>query len=668
MHYDITQESTFIQALDSENITLVEKKLKEDPKLSNIRTKTGAHLTPLLIAGLKGNLQLVNILLSFDARIHELTTVDENSKWGILDFAAAKGHFKFIIDFLKKDYKRVKKNELERLIKITTIHGHAECLIHMLQYIKPETHDHFDPTPLLHLAAQYGHAQCIIQLINTFQLDLRAVNKDGDSILNIAAYHGKTECIVHLKQAFKKLKLEQKAKNGKTPFHQAASNGQTNCIFSLQKKYKIDINILNRQNQTLLHSTVGRSQSFPKCAIALIKKFNIHLDQKDKNGYTFLGLAAKYGQFKYIDKLYKQHKPIKDLILKMGIKSFIVPYMYELHTNKRPFKYLSTLLKDLPISISEINEVVHSSRRRISASFRDVYLNHIKSALSNPDSLSTGILEHFRWKVSLTPNGPTILDNFLNHSNIHGSTEMFRHLYTKEELEQASSNFDESCLNHLKIESKQALAVFYLSLAHCYPNLGAAQLFANHKHSVPLDILKEILSDPRNQYFHHDLELILNALINNDIIASCENPGFTDFIRPSLDQPVSDDNKEWSEKLIFKIAFQLNNLPLMNHYAKSLSGKHVGYTSSLYPRHQDKHHTITQIAFQAFKELKELRNCLKIEIKKNQKLLDTKNKKINQKNTEILQLKQHILCLKNSHHQKEKPLPPSNKTNQSRCV
>ena len=147
--------------------------------------------------------------------------------------------------------------------------------------------DMYGDTPL-HFAA-YRHHVDICQLLVDHKADVTSVNNEGKTPLYIAvACWPDTPAVCHL---ITNESVNVADGHGNRALHVAASNGDIQIV-QLLVDCGADVNVLNEDGQTPLHTAAGRKKDCPElCSILL--KHNAKIDAVDKDGNQPLHLACK---------------------------------------------------------------------------------------------------------------------------------------------------------------------------------------------------------------------------------------------------------------------------------------------------------------------------------------------------------------------------------------
>ena len=198
----------------------------------------GSDKTPMLLASLRGNLDVLQRLLSAgcDANAGNCKGLSP------LFVAAHEGHTRIVTALLEA------KAELDKHIAhgrsavtplfIASEKGHLDTVFVLLS-AKADVHktNTFGMTPL-YIAAEHGHTN-IVSLLLSAKADVHKTNTFGMTPLYIASRHGHTNIVSLLLTA--RSNVNEPDSDGRTPLYAAAANGRSEVV-SLLLSANADVN------------------------------------------------------------------------------------------------------------------------------------------------------------------------------------------------------------------------------------------------------------------------------------------------------------------------------------------------------------------------------------------------------------------------------------------
>ncbi|PSN49738.1 hypothetical protein C0J52_13121 [Blattella germanica] len=227
--------------------------------------------TPLHSAAFGNSYEVVKLLLNNEAKFFVSGTAKSND------------------DFLYGTplHSAVKANAAECVLLLI-----AECTD--LNCIEPAG---FSP---LHLAAELGHSQPL-KILLEHGVDPNLVTRDKkNSALHLASEGGYSECVSLLLS--KGASADVRNYKGQSPLHLAAKAQSVECVELLLNEGSCDVNVIDNDKRSPLHSAVGKSLlAFEITETLLI--WGAEVNQKDKYGYTPLHIAALNEQAQCVETL-----------------------------------------------------------------------------------------------------------------------------------------------------------------------------------------------------------------------------------------------------------------------------------------------------------------------------------------------------------------------------
>ncbi|NQY04661.1 MAG: ankyrin repeat domain-containing protein [Flavobacteriaceae bacterium] len=268
-----------------------------------VEKPTHGGVTYLLWSSYKGNLEIMNHLISLGANTNMVTSRGTN----MLHMAAIGG----VAD--KKVYDLI----LDQKIDVNWVNENGTNVVHILGGSKLEDISIFDyffnkgikiesldkeGNNLFNYAARGGNME-VMKMCVQKQLDYSSLNDKGENALLFASTGMKRRNLkLDVFKYLEALGLEVDIVNweGKTPLHMAVRRGDPELIdFFIEKG--VNINQVDENGNTALINAVGsKIENFQKVA-----KLSKHVNHQNNEGFTALTLAIKRGSKDTFDYLIK---------------------------------------------------------------------------------------------------------------------------------------------------------------------------------------------------------------------------------------------------------------------------------------------------------------------------------------------------------------------------
>ncbi|XP_014294078.1 putative ankyrin repeat protein RF_0381 [Halyomorpha halys] len=282
--------TSLINAVESDNVTLVKSMLEEGAALQN---KDIYGNTALHEAASRGNTEISELLVRKGADVRAKNKVG----WTPLHKAVFNGHDS-VIKFLINNGADVNAKDAndDTPLHVAAVRGKrdsAQLLLDNGANIKAKDRDGWAP---IHAAVQKGHIKLVNLLINK-GADVNVRNTDGRTPLFFACQQGEDVIVKLLLQSG--ADVENGDLYGRSALHAAAGEGNAEVVKVLLLK-GIDINSLDENGNTPLHEAaiMGQSESVE----ALLSK-GAMLDKLNTKGWTALHEAAWKGHLLVIKSL-----------------------------------------------------------------------------------------------------------------------------------------------------------------------------------------------------------------------------------------------------------------------------------------------------------------------------------------------------------------------------
>ncbi|XP_071105463.1 serine/threonine-protein phosphatase 6 regulatory ankyrin repeat subunit B-like [Haliotis cracherodii] len=224
---------------------------------TNINTRGGHRITPVMMAALRGHQSVFDLLVSKQA---DLTLVDKDG-FSVLHLACVGGN----------------KAIVQHLVSPSNINARG----------------HNGQTPVM-MAAVQKH-QYVFDLLVSEQADLTLVDEDGNSVLHHACLGGNKAIVQHLVSPSN---INTRGQKGWTPVMMAVGRGHQS-VFHLLVSEQADLTLVNKDGNSALHiACVGRYKALVQ---HLVSPSNINT--RGQNGWTPVMMAAGRGHQSVFDLL-----------------------------------------------------------------------------------------------------------------------------------------------------------------------------------------------------------------------------------------------------------------------------------------------------------------------------------------------------------------------------
>jgi ankyrin repeat protein len=303
---DTGRDVSFLNAAEARNCELAEILLEAG---ANIAAKDTKGDTALHIAALKGDIDLVGLLLNFGM---DPTTIKNNHHESALDIAVAKGHIKVVAKLLEHSRDRDPRDKHGRpqLLNAAALPGNVEVLQLLLERNTPVDATDEAGWTALHRSASNGDMEAVQAVVDS-GADVNKPDANGWRPLHAACLPGHEEVV--------KMLLERGADAtvsdgyGSTPLHGAASGGWTVVVTDLLAKGAI-VNAKDRDGWTPLHHASFGGHT--KVAEILLRN-GADVETRDNANCAALQYAAA-GGFVELKLLLQQKRADKAAISRMG--------------------------------------------------------------------------------------------------------------------------------------------------------------------------------------------------------------------------------------------------------------------------------------------------------------------------------------------------------------
>ena len=328
----------------------------------NIKGQTLLHC-----ACQNGHVKLVDILVedyNFDLTARD---VDGNTPLHVAVLNCQVETVKHLVTQHKVDV-HCTNNHCATPLMVAALHGYIDVIENLVTgfHCVPEVKDVFGKT-LLHYACEGGHTKLVDNLISKYKLDIFGKDNDGNTPLHIAALHGQAKTVKYLINRHKVVKSSKNniestplwlaARNGhlevvkilyysecnernllhfacrgdhtklldeivsehqidltqpeindddgNTPLHLAAMEGHIKTVKHLIIKYKVEVDLTNKDNSSSLCTAVSNGKEH--VMKVLIEEFGCNPAVKAYRGRTLLHYACKFGNIELLDKMVTEY-------------------------------------------------------------------------------------------------------------------------------------------------------------------------------------------------------------------------------------------------------------------------------------------------------------------------------------------------------------------------
>lgn len=256
---------------------------------TDLNARTSIGCTPLFIAVISGNIEIVELLGRFGAD----TTVKILNGYVPLHEAVSQGNIdivRLLVSELGADINAKGKDGATPLM-VASCFSQIEIIKLLVSLGADMKVKSDDGSTLLHVAAQQGHVELVKYLVAELGADTRAKNNIDYTPLFFAAYMGHVEVVKLLGSEFR---AEVNVKDGKgyTPLHEAAGKGYIEMV-KLLVKLGAEVNTQADDGGTPLLMAAQSGQT--EMVKLLVGEYCANMDIKSNEGWTPLLLAAKMG-------------------------------------------------------------------------------------------------------------------------------------------------------------------------------------------------------------------------------------------------------------------------------------------------------------------------------------------------------------------------------------
>ncbi|XP_067668176.1 serine/threonine-protein phosphatase 6 regulatory ankyrin repeat subunit B-like [Haliotis asinina] len=250
---DDEDNSVLHYACEGGNMTIVTHLIRD----CDINKKGRDSLTPVMVAALRGQKDVFNLLMSNAA---DFTLVDDKDN-SVLHYACQGGNTSIVQHLTNVCDINKKRRDGRTPVMAAALHGQKD----------------------------------VFDLLVSSAADLTLLDDKDNSVLHYACEGGNTSIVQHL---IRVCDINQKRRDGRTPVMDAALNGQKS-VFNLLLSNAADLTLLDDEDNCVLHyACEGGNTSIVQHLIRVCD-----INKKDRNGRTPVMVASLHGQKDVFDLL-----------------------------------------------------------------------------------------------------------------------------------------------------------------------------------------------------------------------------------------------------------------------------------------------------------------------------------------------------------------------------
>ncbi|XP_062608649.1 putative ankyrin repeat protein RF_0381 [Saccostrea cucullata] len=270
----------------------------------NVYCKTNNGVTVFHMCCDEGREEMFRYLVN---RYPGLTSVIDNKGWTVLHSACWGGNVEIVSFLIDKGMDiNTLSNDGRSILHRACLNGKFEVCEYLVENY-PHLLDVKDKSSntVLHDAARGGNVQ-IIELLIEKKMDIKILQKEGDTILHQCCRSCKMEMCEHLVNHYSEL-LEIRYNFGLTVLHSACCGGSVEIVSFLLER-GMNINALSNKGKNILHIACINGK-FEVC-VYLVENYPHLLDVKDKSSYTVLHAAGWGGNVQIVKLLIEKNMDI----------------------------------------------------------------------------------------------------------------------------------------------------------------------------------------------------------------------------------------------------------------------------------------------------------------------------------------------------------------------